>query len=131
VQSKGLQKKFSGQFVEFYYGVLEEDVMTFAIKSDLENVYAKSPVVSDDAEVKKALAYLNGADVGITYFSPNAFFHYMDRLLQFAQEEGMPASELGEYERMKNYFMPIRSIVGASVISGDTMNAQLFVHIAR
>lgn len=129
-QSGPLQKKLSGQAIEFYYGILEDGVMTFALEPNLENRYGNEDVVSADSGFKKAISYLNGADVGVTYIAPGAVFEYIDRIMQLAREEGMPASDLVDYEVIKSYVMPIKSIVGASSYSDLHIGMQMFVHIA-
>lgn len=129
-QSGALQKKLSGQVIEFYYGVLEDDVMTFALESNLEQSFGKGDVVALNSEFKKAMTYLNGADIGVTYIAPGAFLRYLDRIIQLAQEEGMPASDLAEYDKVKSYILPLKSIVAASSSTDSKIGVQMFVHIA-
>jgi hypothetical protein len=127
-------KKLSGQKLEFYYGVLPQKVMVFALKPDLEKVYGQSPVVSESDEFKKARSYLNGADRGVTYLAPSQVFVYLDRVIKLAQEAngGQMPADLQEYQTVRSYVWPIKSFMAASkVVEKDKVVAEAFLHIGQ
>ncbi len=129
-----ISKKLSGQKIELYYGVLQENVFVIALKPDLEKVYGKSPVVVESDEFKKALSYLKGAEVGVTYLAPSQVFVYMDRMLKLAEEAngGQSLADMTQYQQLKSYIAPIKSLSTASKgVEKEKIAVEAFLHIGQ
>ncbi len=127
-----ITKKLSGQKIEFYYGVLPENILVIAFKPDLEKVYGKSPTVAEAPEYKQALSYLRGADKGVSYLSPSQFFVYADRVLKLVNEISGKTEDLTQYEQIKSYVLPFKSLAVASGgVEKNKISAEAFVHISQ
>jgi hypothetical protein len=131
-QDPALVKKLSGQKIEFYYGILSDQTAVLALKPGLPESFARPPRVADSEEFRRALKYLNGAENGITYLAPAQMFVYFDRLVELAKTGGLPEAQLAEYETVKSYLRPLKSIVfGSHGVEKDQTSVEIFLHIAK
>lgn len=131
-QSANMVKKLSGQKVEFYYGLLPDKTLVFALKPDLEKVYGGAPKVADGAEFKQALSYLADAEYGVSFLAPAQVLSYFDRVIDLAKTEGLSATDFAEYENVKAYIKPIKSLVTASRSPDKSQTTvEAFLHIAQ
>ncbi|MCC6643338.1 DUF3352 domain-containing protein [Candidatus Peregrinibacteria bacterium] len=130
---ENIAKKLSGQKIELYFGLVGNDILTIALKPDLETVYGKSGAVSDAAEFKQALGYLKGADKSVSFLSPAMTMSYIDRVVQLAKESGaVAATDLQQYEALKAYVMPMKSLaIGSTGLEGNKIRSEIFLHIGR
>lgn len=122
-------KKLSGQKIELYYGLLKGKMFVFALKPDLEKVYGQGKSVADGKEYQMASKALD-ADTGMVYLAPEQVFVYVDSLLKLASSAGAQP-DLIEYNLIKSYFTPLKSLSSSSKMDGDMMLSQIFVHIGK
>jgi hypothetical protein len=131
-QDSSLVRKLSGQKVEFYYGLLADQTLVFALKPDLAGQYGQVPFVRDSAEFKQALSYLKGASYGVSYLAPAQFFVYLDRLVELAKADGTPVAAFADYELVKSYLRPLKSLSLASHgVEKDKTIVEVFLHIGK
>lgn len=126
-------KKLTGQKVEFYYGILDGNILAFALKPDLEKVFGKDKSVAQGEEYRQAMSYLKGADRSVGYMAPAQVFVYLDRLLKLAEDAGaMDRTSLAEYELAKSYLMPLKSLsFGTAAPEKDHIYSEAFLHIGK
>jgi|GEM_PF-5241537 len=123
--------KFKEQKVEFYYGVLPENILVFALKPDLEKIYGKSPTVSDSQEFKKTRGYFKENWLAVS-FAPAQLFVYMDRLIEVFDANASSMEELIGYQNIKAYISPLKSFsFGNKVATKEAAHAEIFLHISK
>ncbi len=127
-----ISKKMSGQKIEFYYGLLPDNVMVFALTPDLEKNYGQAHSVSKGQEYQKAMSYLNDAKGSIGYVAPGQIAVYADRLMQLAKDSGALPGTPEPYQLIKSYVSPIKSLVfGTNSIEKNHLHSEAFLHIAN
>jgi len=125
-------QKLSGQKVEFYYGLLPDNTMVFALAPDLEKNYGHSHTVAQGAEYQKAMSYLKGAVRSVGYFAPSQLVVYADRMVQIAKDAGALTTIPAEYELAKGYVNPIKSFsFGTNAVEKTHIHSEAFLHIAN
>ena len=125
-------KKLTGQKVELYLGIVGNNVLALALHPDLEKSYAKGgDVVANANEFKRALEYIKGNDLTVTYFAPAAVFDYLDRIMQLAKDTGANI-DMTDYNEVRSLVRPVKSIVlGSSGFANGVARSEIFVHIGQ
>jgi len=104
--------------LEFNYGITTDDLAYFAFYPDFEagsyETLGSQKTFTDD------LALIPGYDRGVTYIDVQAIMAYVDRIVAYiVAVEGGSIEDMAEYELVKSYILPIKSIVFAAKESGE------------
>lgn len=116
--------------LEFHYGVNTDDLAYFAFYPGFDrNDYT---TMERNESFRSALANIPGFDRGVSYFDIEGMMNYVDRVVDFAQRiEGGSADDLDEYQMVRTYIVPFKSLIMAAAETGDgEIDMQGFVRIA-
>lgn len=123
-------KKLSGQKIELYYGLLQNKMMVFALKSDLEQVYGKKSV-GDSKEYQFAMKKVGDKSSGVVFLSPDQLMAYVDRLVMLGEEVSGQQIRNAEYYSVKSYFAPVKSVVSSTEKQDEMIESEIFIHIGK
>lgn len=129
---ESIVKKLTGQKVELYLGLVGNNILALALHPDLEKTYAKGgDVVANAAEFKRALEFIKGNDLTVTYLAPAAVFDYLDRIMQLAKDSGA-AIDMTDYDQVRSLVRPVKSIImGYGGFANGVARSEIFVHIGQ
>lgn len=129
---ENIVKKLTGQKVELYLGLVGNNVLALSLHPDLEKTYAKGgDTVANAAEFKRALEYVKGNDLTVTYMAPAAVFDYLDRIMQLAKDSGA-AIDMTDYDQVRSLVRPVKSIImGSGGFANGVARSEIFVHIGQ
>lgn len=126
-----IAQKLSGQKVELYYGLLDENILVLALKPDLEKVYGKDQTVEKSGEFSKALKFVGGQHGGAFYMAPAQVISLADTYIKMLQDSTGQAS-IPEYDAVKADITPLKSMIfSGGKVEKDNVTAEFFLHIAQ
>lgn len=104
--------------LEFHYGVDTDDLAYFAFYPGFD--VGDYTTMETNDRFRDALADIPGFDRGISYFDIEGTMAYVDRVVDFAQRmEGGSADDLGEYQMVRAYVSPIKSLIMAAAEAAE------------
>lgn len=118
--------------IEFYYGVKNDGLAYFAFYPKFTTANGK--IFADNENLKKGMAQIKGYDQNMVYMNMESMLGYIDSLFQLASLGGVPMDEDGlkQYEVVKSYFEPVKSLVLSSgKPSNGLLEFQGFIEIKK
>lgn len=120
----------SGFKVELYYGILNDEVMVFALYPDLPEVYGKS-VFSENELYFAGVDKLDGVFGNkLSFFNPAPVMSLYERYLGI---EAIAASDSDKeiFARVKSYVNNMKYGIGSSVLEGGLLKSTAYLKIGE
>ncbi len=115
---------------EFYYGVMDDDVMVFALYSDFDSAYGDS-ALARDGDYQEAKSHLGSAyGAGVLYLDIEDIVDYFERNLEMDNSDELILEEIAEeLEMIMEYVDAVKYVISSSVIDRNELNSSMYVKI--